>query len=100
MFRIEVRNDGFLIPADLQDKIFEPFYRIKETDKEAGTGIGLPLARSLTLLHKGSLELKPSLNAQNILLLPLPMHQKTEIDLGGKEEQAIKEPEAPESRYR
>ncbi|WP_240315134.1 hybrid sensor histidine kinase/response regulator transcription factor [Mucilaginibacter pineti] len=97
MFRVEIRNDGFLIPAELQDKIFEPFYRIKETEKEAGTGIGLPLAKSLTLLHKGTLELKPSINAQNIFLLSLPMHQETEIDLGGKEEPLIKEPEVPES---
>jgi CheY-like chemotaxis protein len=97
MFRVENRNDGFLIPADLQDKIFEPFYRIKETEKEAGTGIGLPLAKSLTLLHKGTLELKASSNGQNIFLLSLPMHQETEIDLGGKEEQLIKEPETTES---
>jgi ligand-binding sensor domain-containing protein/signal transduction histidine kinase/DNA-binding NarL/FixJ family response regulator len=92
-FRVEVRNDGYLIPADLQEKIFEPFYRIKETEKEAGTGIGLPLARSLTLLHKGTLELKPSINAQNIFLLSLPTHQETEIDLGEKEEFVIEEPD-------
>lgn len=81
MFRIEVRNDGFLVPEELKEKIFEPFYRIKETEKEAGTGIGLPLARSLTLLHQGTLELKPSMNSQNIFLLSLPIHQETEINL-------------------
>lgn len=86
MFRIEVRNDGFLVPDELKEKIFEPFYRIKETEKEAGTGIGLPLARSLTLLHKGSLELKPSANNQNIFLLSLPIHQETEINLEMAEE--------------
>ncbi|MFA6083899.1 two-component regulator propeller domain-containing protein [Mucilaginibacter sp.] len=97
LFRIEVRNDGFLIPVDLQEKVFEPFYRIKETEKEAGTGIGLPLARSLTLLHKGVLELKPSINAQNIFLLSLPMHQETEIDLTEKEDLVLKETNTPAS---
>jgi ligand-binding sensor domain-containing protein/signal transduction histidine kinase/DNA-binding response OmpR family regulator len=86
VFRVEVHNDGFLIPENLKDKIFEPFYRIKETEKEAGTGIGLPLARSLTLLHKGSLELKAAVNGLNIFLLSLPMHQETEIDLADIEE--------------
>ncbi len=48
---IELRNDGFIIPAEMKEKIFEPFYRLKETVKQKGTGIGLALARSLAQLH-------------------------------------------------
>lgn len=81
VFYIEFRNDGFVIPHDLKEKIFEPFYRIKQTEKFAGTGIGLPLSRSLAELHKGKLELKQSQNEQNIFLLLLPIHQETEINL-------------------
>ena len=97
LFRVEVRNDGFLVPPELKEKIFEPFYRIKETEKEAGTGIGLPLARSLTLLHKGILELKPSVNGQNIFLLSLPMHQETEINLIEADEPLSPQKEEPVS---
>lgn len=79
-FRIEVRNDGHIIPSDLKGKIFEPFYRIKETEKETGTGIGLPLARSLAELHKGTLELKEPQGGMNVFLLSLPIHQEKEID--------------------
>lgn len=81
-FYIEVRNDGYIIPAAYSEKIFEPFFRIKETEKETGTGIGLPLSRSLTLLHKGTLELKPTNENCNIFLLSLPIHQEKELDLG------------------
>ncbi|MGN6180092.1 MAG: two-component regulator propeller domain-containing protein [Mucilaginibacter sp.] len=84
-FYIEVRNDGYIIPAEYNEKIFEPFFRIKETEKETGTGIGLPLSRSLTLLHKGTLELKQTTEAFNIFLLSLPIHQEKELDLGNSE---------------
>ena len=81
VFHIEFKNDGYQIPLELKDKIFEPFYRIKETEKEAGTGIGLPLAKALAELHKGRLELKPAAEGTNLFLLALPIHQEQEIDL-------------------
>jgi ligand-binding sensor domain-containing protein/signal transduction histidine kinase/DNA-binding response OmpR family regulator len=76
---IEFRNDGPLIPQELKEKIFEPFYRIKETDKQPGTGIGLPLARSLAELHKGELTLKQQDGGMNIFLLSLPVEQDETI---------------------
>lgn len=89
-FSIEFKNDGYIIPLELKDKIFEPFYRIKETEKEAGTGIGLPLAKALAELHNGSLQLKPSLEGTNLFLLSLPIHQEQEIDLkADKEEDSV-----------
>lgn len=81
MFHIEVRNDGFVVPYDQKDKIFEPFYRMKETEKQPGTGIGLSLSRTLAELHKGILELKPSAEALNIFQLTLPIHQEQEMSL-------------------
>ncbi|HEY5463858.1 MAG TPA: two-component regulator propeller domain-containing protein [Hanamia sp.] len=86
-FNIEVRNDGYIIPEQYKEKIFEAFYRIKETEKEAGTGIGLPLARSLSQLHNGSIVIKTSDDNQNIFLLSLPIHQETEINLHKTEEE-------------
>lgn len=85
VFQIEVRNDGYLIPMELKEKIFEPFYRLKETEKQAGTGIGLPLARSLAELHKGVLDLRAPENNMNIFQLSVPIHQENEIDLQGYE---------------
>lgn len=81
VFHIEFRNDGNIIPVDLKEKIFEPFYRIKETSRQAGTGIGLPLARSLAELHKGVLELKDTQDNMNVFQLSIPIHQENEINL-------------------
>ena len=81
VFHIEVRNDGAMIPYDQKEKIFQPFYRLKGTEKQPGTGIGLPLARSLAELHKGVLELKRPENNLNVFLLVLPIHQDQEFVL-------------------
>jgi signal transduction histidine kinase/ligand-binding sensor domain-containing protein/DNA-binding response OmpR family regulator len=81
VFNIEIRNDGHLIPYELKEKIFEPFYRLKVNEKQPGTGIGLPLSRSLAELHKGVLDLQQPENGFNIFLLSIPIHQEHEIDL-------------------
>jgi signal transduction histidine kinase len=74
---IEFENDGFIIKREIEEKIFEPFYRIKETRHQKGTGIGLTLAKSLTELHKGSLYLKFIKKEVNTFVLILPIgHQR------------------------
>lgn len=74
-FTIEVKNDGHLIPGDMKEKVFEPFFRLKETEKQKGTGIGLALSRSLTLLHGGTLVLEEPDSHMNRFVLTLPLQQ-------------------------
>ncbi|HWB92438.1 MAG TPA: two-component regulator propeller domain-containing protein [Puia sp.] len=81
VFSIEVRNDGFMIPYDQKEKIFQPFYRLKGTEKVPGTGIGLSLSRSLAELHKGVLDLRRPEKDLNVFLLVLPIHQDQEFVL-------------------
>jgi signal transduction histidine kinase len=46
--RIGVKDTGYGIAADQQDKIFQPFERLgKETEEIEGTGIGLTLSKQL-----------------------------------------------------
>lgn len=55
-FRIEVVNDGPVVPAELRERIFQPFVQYRDGKHLiAGTGIGLTLARSLATLHGGTL---------------------------------------------
>jgi ligand-binding sensor domain-containing protein/signal transduction histidine kinase len=57
-FMIEVTNDGYKIPFELREQIFEPFFRINKTSSLNGTGIGLSISRSLAEIHSGLLYLK------------------------------------------
>jgi signal transduction histidine kinase len=70
---MEFENDGYIITAENQEKIFEPFYRIKETSHQKGTGIGLSLSRSLVELHHGTLYLRFVKKGVNVFRLILPV---------------------------
>ena len=75
MFTIEIKNDGYLVPVEMKEKIFEPFFRLKETEKQKGTGIGLALSRSLVQLHKGVLDMKEPENGMNVFYFTMPIKQ-------------------------
>lgn len=68
---IEFENDGVKIPEDMNEKVFEPFFRLKDGGKSQGTGIGLALAKSLTELHKGKLYIRNSSEGMNTFILQL-----------------------------
>ncbi|WP_276380977.1 hybrid sensor histidine kinase/response regulator transcription factor [Flavobacterium sp. H4147] len=75
---LTVKNDGNLIPFQLKDKIFEPFFRVDNSDTSSGTGIGLSLAHSLAQLHNGNLQLVPDVQL-NIFELIVPLRQEEEF---------------------
>jgi signal transduction histidine kinase len=74
MLVMEFENDGYIIKKEFAEKIFEPFYRIKETQNKKGTGIGLTLAKSLVDLHNGTLGLSFTKKEVNVFVLSLPVH--------------------------
>src|SRR5690606_2934483 len=81
LFTISVKNDGYLIPTNMREKIFETFVRLKATKDQQGSGLGLTLARSLALLHNGELQLAPPQDGFNVFVLRLPFeqHQNTSV---------------------
>jgi two-component system NtrC family sensor kinase len=71
----EIADDGPGIPAELQDRIYEPFFTTKEVGK--GIGQGLALARNTIKRHSGSLESSSSPGAGATLTIRLPLKQPT-----------------------
>lgn len=74
-FTIDFINDGKPISAEIRSKIFEPFYRVAGTENKTGTGLGLPLARSLAEMHHGTLQLVefPDSPAMTMFRITLPV---------------------------
>lgn len=81
-FLIEVKNDGALIPASAHKDIFQPFFRMEDAEHK-GTGLGLPLAKSLAEIHNGTISLVTD-KRFNIFTISLPVHQAIEFDLFDK----------------
>ena len=68
---LEVRDNGKGIPAELQNKIFEPFFTSKNTNYN--WGMGLYYVRKIVKSHLGRLRLesRPDQGTSFFIMLPL-----------------------------
>jgi PAS domain S-box-containing protein len=73
--RIDVKDTGTGIPAEIQQKIFEPFYTTKEVGK--GTGLGLSTTVSILKSHRGLLGLQSAAGAGTTFSLFFPGNAAT-----------------------
>lgn len=72
---IEVLDQGPGIPAEEREKVFEMFYRVKQTDSQSGTGLGLAVCRGIVEAHGGTIHIDAGMNgvgAAIVIHLPLP----------------------------
>jgi two-component system OmpR family sensor kinase len=52
---VAVEDHGPGVPADLRERIFEPFYRLPgASEREGGVGLGLSLVKTIAERHGGS----------------------------------------------
>jgi len=72
---IYIRDEGYGIPKEAQERVFEKFYRLKrdEKSKEVGTGLGLSLVKEIVERHSGkvSLESEPDRGSTFTIHLPI-----------------------------
>jgi PAS domain S-box-containing protein len=70
---ITVLNTGIEIPAAELPQIFEPFYRVPQSDrwKQGGTGLGLTLVKKLVICLSGSIRVESS-PQQTCFVIELP----------------------------
>lgn len=89
-FTIDFINDGTPIPVELKEKIFEPFYRVEgDAMGKPGTGLGLPLARSLAEMHHGSLLLETFADSPSMTMFRLTLPVKLPESIKQTEEEAM-----------
>jgi CheY-like chemotaxis protein len=54
--KISIRDTGDGISEKHQQQLFERFYQVRKSETQPGTGIGLSIAKELTLLHGGNID--------------------------------------------
>ena len=82
---VRIKDNGDGIPPDAIDKIFNPFFTTKPTDR--GTGLGLALSNDIVREHGGSIrvESQPGQFTEMIIEIPVtPPSATLEGDAGDK----------------
>ena len=66
-------DNGFGIPENIKEKIFQPFFTTKPTGQ--GTGLGLSMRYVIvTKGHGGELKMESKLNQGSTFIIELPIH--------------------------
>jgi signal transduction histidine kinase len=72
---VQVSDTGVGIPAEEQERIFQPYYQIKQDGgrRHAGSGLGLAITKSLVELHDGKIWLKSIVGQGSTFAFSLPI---------------------------
>lgn len=71
---IVVRDTGIGIPPEECERVFEKFYRTRRATQVArGTGLGLPIARSIVELHGGTLRAESDGQTGTVMRAEIPL---------------------------
>jgi len=77
--RVRVVDNGYGIPEDKQERLFQPFYRAKmqETESIQGTGLGLHLVKNIIERFSGTLVFKSIYKTGSTFGFDIPLSDKT-----------------------
>ena len=82
-FVFAVMDTGLGIPEEMQTRIFEPFIQVKsDIAHMQGTGLGLPISRSLVEAHGGDLWVESKIDEGTTFFFTLPYRPKNQYKGG------------------
>ena len=70
--KLSISDQGDGIFADELEKIFEPYYTTKEFGTQKGTGLGLPISKSIIKKHGGDIEVRSEVGFGTTFYIYLP----------------------------
>lgn len=71
--QVKIRDTGFGIPPEDQEKIFDRFYRVDPSRSQTkGYGLGLAICKSIVELHHGSITVRSTLGQGSTFTVILP----------------------------
>lgn len=89
---ITVRDRGIGIPQDVQDRLFQRFYRAPNTKgKISGMGLGLYITREIIHRHDGCMWLESEEGVGSLFGVALPVYEEAEAELSDEAEVPVGE---------
>ncbi len=77
---IRIKDNGNGIPPEVADKIFNPFFTTKPTDR--GTGLGLAISSDIVRQHGGTINVDSKIGEYTEMLITLPTELPAEPSEG------------------
>lgn len=74
---IRIEDDGYGVPADLREHMFERF--VGRSSHGAGTGLGLYIVRRILEAHSGTVRYEPRTPAGSTFTMALPLHEEQKV---------------------
>jgi signal transduction histidine kinase len=76
---LRVIDQGYGIPAEATEKIFEKFYRLDRSveSQVVGTGLGLPLVKEIVEQHGGRISVESKVGKGSVFTITLPVNPST-----------------------
>jgi signal transduction histidine kinase len=72
-YELRVADNGPGIPAEEQQRIFEPFYRGTQTTEQPGTGLGLSIVRRVIEANEGRISISSQPGKGTTFVIDLPL---------------------------
>lgn len=69
---LEVADRGDGIPADMHERIFEPFERLARDEPKPGTGLGLAVVKNVVTAHEGRVRVLDRDGGGTVIRIELP----------------------------
>ncbi|MXY69315.1 MAG: HAMP domain-containing protein [Acidobacteriia bacterium] len=83
-YQIRIRDNGYGIPDEVLEKVFNPFFTTKPTDQ--GTGLGLALSNDIVREHGGEIRVDTAVGEFTEMIVDLPKRANVEARSDGEDE--------------
>lgn len=74
--KVSVSDTGTGIPADIKDKVFDPFFSTKRGSQKRGSGLGLSIVHGIVRDHRGYVDLDTAVGKGSTFYLYLPISRQ------------------------
>src|SRR5256885_2099415 len=73
--RVRVSDEGPGTKPEEREKVFEAFYRGRESPESAGSGLGLAIARAIVTAHGGGIRIEETTGGGTAMVVDVPLEE-------------------------